>query len=83
MTAGPVCLRSPRLLPGVGVCFVLVGTSGRLPMETTRDVWSETIHKSSVESVWHFDRVFPCRVYLNRIATTLGYEYHLFVTVIT
>jgi hypothetical protein len=35
MTAGPVCLRSPRLLPSVGACFVLVGTSERLPTWTT------------------------------------------------
>jgi hypothetical protein len=27
---GPVCLWSPRLLPGVGACFNYVGTSERL-----------------------------------------------------
>jgi hypothetical protein len=59
MTVGSVCLRSPRLLSGVGACFVLVKTSERLPTWTTGDVWSATIHKSSVESVWCVDRVFP------------------------
>jgi hypothetical protein len=65
MTVRSVCLRSPKLLPGVGACFVLVGTSERLPTWTTGDVWSGTIHESSVESVWHVDRVFPCRVYVD------------------
>jgi hypothetical protein len=65
MTAGPVCPRSPRLLPGVGACFVLMGTSERLPTWTMGDVWSRTIHESSVESVWCVDQVFPCRVYID------------------
>jgi hypothetical protein len=65
MTVGPVCLRSPRLLPGVGACFVLVGTSKRLPTWTTGDVWSGTICESSVESVSRVDRVFPDRVYID------------------
>jgi hypothetical protein len=65
MTAGPVYLRSPRLLPDVGVCFVLVGTSERLPSWTTGDVWSGTICESSVESVCHVDRVFSCMVYID------------------
>jgi hypothetical protein len=55
MAVGPVGLRSPRLLLGVGACFVLVGTSKRLPTRTTGDVWFRTIHESSVESVWHVD----------------------------
>jgi hypothetical protein len=59
MTAGPVCLRSLRLLSGVGACFVLVGTSKRLLMWTMVDVWLGTIHESSVESVWRVDQVFP------------------------
>jgi hypothetical protein len=63
--AGPVCLRSPRLLPGVGAYFILVGTSERLPTQSTRDVWSRTIRESSVESVWCVDRVFLCRVYID------------------
>jgi hypothetical protein len=29
------------------------------------DVWSGTIHKSSVDSVWCVDQVFPCRVYID------------------
>jgi hypothetical protein len=65
VTAGPVCLRLPRLLLGVGTCFSLVGTSKRLPTRTTEDVWSRTIRESSVESVWLVDRVFPCRVYID------------------
>jgi hypothetical protein len=65
MMAGPVCLRSPRLLPGVGVCFILMGTSERLPTRTTGDIWSRTIHELSMESVWRVDRVFPCRVYID------------------
>jgi hypothetical protein len=65
MTAGPVCLRSPRLLPGVGDCFILVETSERLHMWTTGDVWSGTICESSVENVWRIDRVFPCRLYID------------------
>jgi hypothetical protein len=36
-----------------------------LPTRTTGDVWSETIHESSVESVWCVDQVFPCRVYID------------------
>jgi hypothetical protein len=63
--AGPVCLWSPRLLPVVGAYFILVGTSERLPMQTTGDVWSETIHTSGMESVWRVDRVFPYRVYID------------------
>jgi hypothetical protein len=58
----PVCLWPPRLLPGVGACFILVGTSERLPMRITGDVWSGTICESSVKSVWCVDRVFPCRM---------------------
>jgi hypothetical protein len=65
MMTRPVCLRSPRLLPGVEAYFVLVGTSERLPMRTTGDVWSETICKLSVESVRHVDRVFSYRVYID------------------
>jgi hypothetical protein len=38
MTAGPVYLRLPRLLLGVGAYFILVGTSERLPTRTTGDV---------------------------------------------
>jgi hypothetical protein len=62
--AGSVCLRSPRLLSGVGACFVLVGTSERLPTWITGDVWSGTICESSMESVWRVDQVFSCRVYI-------------------
>jgi hypothetical protein len=65
MMARSVCLWSPRLLPGVGLCFVLVGTSERLPTRTMRDVWFGTIRKSSVESMCHIDQVFPCMVYIN------------------
>jgi hypothetical protein len=65
MTVGLICLRSPRLLPGVGVCFVLMGTSERLPTWSMGDVWSRTIRESSVESVWRVDRVFPCMVYID------------------
>jgi hypothetical protein len=65
MTARPICLRSPRLLPGVGTCFILVGTNERLPTRTTRDVWFGTIRKSSMKNVWHVDPIFPCRVYIN------------------
>jgi hypothetical protein len=42
-----------------------VGTSERLPMRTTGDVWSGTIRESSMKSVWRVDRVFPCRVYID------------------
>jgi hypothetical protein len=65
MTVGPFHLRSPRFLPGVEACFILVGTSERLPTRTTGDVWSGTIRKSSVESVWCVDQVFPYRVYID------------------
>jgi hypothetical protein len=65
VTAMPVCLRLPRFLLGVGACFGLVGTSKRWPTWTTGNVWSETIRESSVESVWHIDRIFPCRVYID------------------
>jgi hypothetical protein len=51
MTDGPVYLRLPRLPSGVGACFILVGTSERLPTLTTGDVQSRTIRKLSVESV--------------------------------
>jgi hypothetical protein len=34
-------------------------------MWTTGDVWSGTIHESSMESVWCVDRVFFYRVYMN------------------
>jgi hypothetical protein len=65
MMAGPVCLWSPRLLLSVGVYFILVGTSERLPTWTTGDVWSRTIRESSVESVWCVDRIFLCKVYID------------------
>jgi hypothetical protein len=65
MTARPVYLGLPRLLSGVGACFVLVGTSERLTMWTTGDVWSGTICESSVESLWRVDQVFSCRVYID------------------
>jgi hypothetical protein len=65
MTAGPVYLRSARLLLSVGACFVLVGTSERLPTRITGDVWSGTIHESSVKSMWRVDRIFPYRVYID------------------
>jgi hypothetical protein len=60
-----VCLQSPILLPGVGTCFIIVGTSERLPTRIMGDVWSGTIRESSVESVWRIDRIFPCRVYID------------------
>jgi hypothetical protein len=62
---GSVCLRSPSCLPGVGACFILVGTSERLPTRTTGDVWSGIIRESSVESVRRVDRGFPRRVYID------------------
>jgi hypothetical protein len=65
MMAGPICLRSPRFLSSVGACFILVGTSKRLPTQTMRDVWSGTIQESSMESMWRVGRVFPCRVYID------------------
>jgi hypothetical protein len=65
MMARPVCLRSPRLLPGVGACFILVRTSERLPTWTTGDVWSRAKRELSVESMWCVDRIFPCRVYID------------------
>jgi hypothetical protein len=65
MTVGPVCLWSPRLLSGVGACFVLMGTSERLPMWTIKDVWSGIISESSEESVWRSDRIFSYRVYID------------------
>jgi hypothetical protein len=64
-TVVPVCLRSSRLLPGVGVYFDLVGTSEKLPTWTTWDVWSGTLRGSSMESMWHVDRVFSYRVYID------------------
>jgi hypothetical protein len=63
--AGSVYLQSPRFLLGVGACFVLEGTSKRLPTWTMGDVWSRTIRESSVESVWHVDRVCPYMVYID------------------
>jgi hypothetical protein len=61
---GPVCLRSPRLLSGVGSCFILVGTNKRLAMRTTGDVWFEILRESSVKNMWCVDRVFPYMVYV-------------------
>jgi hypothetical protein len=51
MMVGPVYLRSLRLLPSVGTYFIFVGTSKRLPIWTTGDVWSGAIRESSVKSV--------------------------------
>jgi hypothetical protein len=65
MMIGPVCLRSSRLLPDVGACFIPVETSKRLPTWITGDVWSGTIRESSVKSMWCVDRVFPYRVYID------------------
>jgi hypothetical protein len=64
-TVGSVYLWLSRLVLGVGAYFNFVGTSERLPMRTIGDVWSGTIRESSVESVWHIDRVFPCRMYID------------------
>jgi hypothetical protein len=65
VTAGPVHIWSPRLLPGVEACFVLMGTSERLPTRTTGVVWSGTIRKSSMKSVWRVDWIFPYRMYID------------------
>jgi hypothetical protein len=65
MTAGAVCLRSPRLSSSVGACFSLMGTRERLHTWTTGDVRFRTIHESSMESVLRVDQVFPCRVYID------------------
>jgi hypothetical protein len=48
---------SPILLPGVGVCFVLVWTSERLTTWTTWDVWSGTLCKSGfpLQGVYWFE----------------------------
>jgi hypothetical protein len=64
-TAESVRLWLPRLLPGVGACFVPMGTGERLPTWTTGDVWFGTIRKSSMESVWRIDSVFSYRVYID------------------
>jgi hypothetical protein len=45
--------------------FRPVGTSERLPMQTTRDVGSGALCKSSVKSVWRVDQIFPYRVYID------------------
>jgi hypothetical protein len=66
MTAGPVSLLSSRLLPSIGVCFVLLGTSKRLPMRTTGDVLSETLCESIGFS--------PAGCTSIRITATIGYE---------
>jgi hypothetical protein len=54
--------------PRCRACFILVGTSERLPTWTTWDVGFGTLCKSSVESVSRVDRVFLYRVsiYSNR-----------------
>jgi hypothetical protein len=65
MTVESVCLWSTNLLSGVGACFILVGTSERLPTQTTLDVWSGTIRELSVENMWRVDRVSPYRLYIN------------------
>jgi hypothetical protein len=65
MMIGPVCLRSPRLSPGVGACFILVWTSETLPTQTTGDVWFGTIRESSVKSVCRVDQVFSYMVYID------------------
>jgi hypothetical protein len=83
MTVGPVYLRSPILLSGVGACFVLVGTSERLPTRTTGDVRFGTIRQSSVETCGVLIGFFPIGCTSIQITATLGYEYRLFVAVIT
>jgi hypothetical protein len=52
----------PRLLPCVGTCFNLVGTSKMLSMQTMWDVWSRTLRGSSV---WCVDQVFSYMVYID------------------
>jgi hypothetical protein len=54
-----------------------------LYMDHVRYVWSYTIHRLSMESVWCVGQVFPCRCTSIQIAVTLEYEYRLFVAVIT
>jgi hypothetical protein len=63
--AGPVYFWLARLLSGVGAYFDLVETSERLPVWTTQDVWSGTLHRLSMKSVWCVDQVFPYRVYID------------------
>jgi hypothetical protein len=45
--------------PGVGACFILVGTSERLPTWTTGDVWFGTIRESSMEKRVACELDFP------------------------
>jgi hypothetical protein len=39
--------------------------SERLPTWTTWDVGFKTLCKSSMESVWRVDQIFPCRIYID------------------
>jgi hypothetical protein len=48
-----------------------------------RYVWSGIIHRPSVGYVWRVGRISPVRCTSIRITATLGYEYRLFVAVIT
>jgi hypothetical protein len=65
-TVEPSNLCLPRLLPGVGACLDLMGTSERLLyMDRVRYVWSRAIREPNVECMWHFDQVFPYRVYID------------------
>jgi hypothetical protein len=52
-------------------------------MDHVRYVWSRVIRELSVESVWCVGRVFPCRMYIDSNCLDIGYEYRLFVAVIT
>jgi hypothetical protein len=83
MMAGSVCLLSSRLLPGVGACFILMGTSEGLSTWTTRDIWSRTIRNQALKACGMLIGFSPARCISIRIIVTLGYEYHFFVAVIT
>jgi hypothetical protein len=82
MTVRSVYLRSPRLLPDVGACFVLVGTKEGC-IRGPREMYGPGPY---VNRAWKAGVVLigfsPAECISIRIATTLGYEYHLLVAVI-
>jgi hypothetical protein len=57
---GALFLRSSRICPNLSASH-----EGLLYVDHVRYVWSWTIHRLSMESVWYVGWVFPCKVYID------------------
>jgi hypothetical protein len=80
MTAGPVCLRSSRLLLGVGHVSSLWGLA-KCCLRGPREMYGPRSYTNRACGV--LIGFSPAGCTSIRIAATLGYEYRLFAAIIT